>query len=206
MTPHFAGKPSGGRRLIQGERDEEHDERVRRLTNALVSRENWALGMLGAKKNNNEPLDFYQDTILSDYQWGSEINRIMDEQIIVRHDIFGASSVLSMSVRQPSIAIEVVKTHYPEEAAFAAFIEKSKREPFIVFFDVIRYKERNYGNTFVKVDEESRRICYRSYTFSVREGKVYKGNTPTEIKTSARLRIEVEKMLAGWDRYRAGKT
>ncbi|MGF6725992.1 hypothetical protein P3T43_005377 [Paraburkholderia sp. GAS41] len=204
-VPHFAGRPSGGRRLFQGERDEEHDERVTRLVNALSSQESWALGMLGAKKSNNEPPDFYQDTILSDYRWGSETNRIMDEQTIVRHDIFGASSTLSMSVRQPSIAIEVVKTHYPEEAAFTAFIEKSKREPFIVFFDVIKCKEQNYTNTFVKVDAELRRISYRPYTFLVREGKVYKGNRPTEIETSARLRIEVEEMIAAWQRYRAGK-
>jgi len=161
--------------------------------------------MVGAKKSNNEPPDFDQDTILSDYRWGGEITRIMDEGTIVRHDIFGASSALSMSVRQPSIAIEVVKTHYPEEAAFATFIERSKREPFIVFFDVIRYKEKAYKNTFVKIDEVLRRICYRSYTFMIREGKVYKGNSPTEIETSARLRIEIEKMLAGWDRYHAGK-
>lgn len=204
-APHFAGKPSGGRRLSQGERDKEHDGRVERLVNALSSRESWILGRLGTKKKNNAPQDFYQEAILFDYRWGSEIHRIMDESIIVRHDVFGASSELSMSVRQPSIAIEVVKTHYPEEAAFTAFIEKSKREPFIVFFDVIWYKGKNYTNTFVKVDLELRRISYRAYTFLIREGKVYKGNMPTEIETSARLRIEVERMLDGWERHHAEK-
>lgn len=205
-VPHFVSKHSLTRRLLQGKSDESHDARVNHLVGTLNGRDYWDLGMLGPKKANNEPRDFSRDFVLSEYEWDDEVQRIMDENTIVQHDVFGGTTKLSMSIRQPAIAIEVINTHYPEEEAFNAFLEKSKREPFIVFFDVIRYKGESYNNTFLKVDPKLGRISYERYTFLVREGGVYKGRKLTDIKTSTRLKIEIENMIDSWKQNSASKS
>ncbi|WP_186078779.1 hypothetical protein [Burkholderia gladioli] len=204
---HFSGKPGKVRRLIQGEKDPAHDRRVEYLRKKLSQGNgNWSLGELESKKDEKGNQKFRQLTTLFDYQWGSEIQQIMNEDVIVRHDVFGSSRQISMSVTQPSIAIEVVKTHYPEEAAFAAFMDKSRREPYIVFFDVIEYNKKEYFNSFVKVDAEALRIYYRSYTYSIRQGRVFKGGQPTDITTSAGLKIAIERMLDAWNEFQAKKS
>ncbi|MDR6584333.1 hypothetical protein [Herbaspirillum frisingense] len=194
-APHFAGKATEGRRLVQGERDKQHDKRVVELATTLQASPNWTLGLLG-KRTKNTPPTFTPKIELFNYRWGNEINQIVDKETIVRHDVFGASNSLAMSVRQPAIAIEVINTHYPDEAAFNSFIQKSLREPFIVLFDVIQFRGQNFSNLLVKIDPDTSRLCYRAYTYWIQKGSVYKGDYPQKkIDSYARLKIEMEDTL-----------
>lgn len=190
---HFAGKATEGRRMIEGEKNPTHDERVKELVSTLQGSANWTLGCLG-KGSANTSASFTSNFNLFNYRWGEEINQIMDQNTIVRHDVFGASDSLSMSIRQPAIAIEVINTHYPDEAAFNSFIQKSLREPFIVLFDVTEFKGKSLKNKFLKLDPDTGRISYRNTTYWIQKGAVYKGINPQEkINTYALLKIEMDK-------------
>lgn len=54
-----------------------------------------------------------------------------------------------MSIHHPWVAIEVINKHFPEEKAFTAMIELSKQIPFLVMFDLLTEKTKNY---FLKID------------------------------------------------------
>lgn len=102
-----------------------------------------------------------------------------------------------MSVNRPWIAIEVINTHYPEEAAFSAMLAASRNYPLVVLFDFTAQ-----WNTFVKVEKYDKRLRIRPWTFYIKEGAVWQGGSPTSINSSAEFKIELERMLSAWDEKR----
>lgn len=133
------------------------------------------------------------------YQWGSEIHRILNETAIVRHDIFGQSNELGMSVNRPWIAIEVINTHFPEEEAFAAMLETTKRIPLLILFDFTSHKNR-----FLNVDKATNRLVYRPWTYLIRNGQLWRGTSPTEITSSSLFKVSVEAMFKRWAEKKKG--
>jgi hypothetical protein len=188
---HFYSESSGRRALDRGENNPEHDERVFELAQALHTfGDGWRLAyqaLAGA-----EPETIFGP--LPAYTWGAEVTRILTADNSLRHDIYGDWGI-RMSVRRPSIAIEVVNTHYPEEATFSALLAKSAEVPLVVLFDFTRFVR---GRVLV-VDEASQSIVFRSYAFSIFEGCVWLGKTPRkDITTSQHLEVAVKKRYEGW--------
>lgn len=194
-VPHFYEITSRARRVFSGEDDPTHNNRVKDLHDKLQELESWAL-VLTTKDKATGNATHEEILKLPQYDWGKETHRILDEKAIVRHDIFGQAPDLAMSVRRPWIAIEVVHTHFPEEEAFAAFLETSKRLPLIVLFEHTARR-----NTFVKVDDKNNLLQISRWTYYIKDGCVWQGREKTSIATSARLQIELLGMLKRWDDY-----
>ncbi len=194
-VPHFYEITSRTRRVFGGEDDPTHNNRVKELHDKLQALDRWAL-VLTTKDKATGNIDHHEILQLPQYGWGKETHRILDEKAIVRHDIFGQSPDLAMSVRRPWIAIEVVHTHFPEEEAFAAFLETSKRLPLIVLFEHTARR-----NTFVKVDDREGLLQISRWTYHIKDGCVWQGGEKTSISTSAHLQIEFLGMLKRWDDY-----
>jgi hypothetical protein len=195
ITPHFYEiNNSGSRKVYGGEDNDLHDGRVKQLTKDLTGFSCPFSLVLKASARDNEVI---QTLIkMPEYQWGYEVHRILNADIMVRHDIFGQSAELGMSVQRPWIAIEVIYTHYPDEKAFSALLEQSKAVPLIVLFDLASNK-----NTFLKVDTENKQLQIRPWTYYIKEGAVWRGERKVpHITTSTRLQIEIEALLKRWKR------
>lgn len=192
-TPHFyeITEERETRKVFAGEKDPTHDARVEDLTLSLQGLGPWFLSEMG--QYNKDGTTYSDGERIPEYKWGAEVYRIFDENTVVRHDIFGQSTELSMSVRRPSIAIEVINTHFPEEEAFSAFLRLSKEIPYIVLFDFTEFK-----NAFLRVDPPSSRLAYRPWTYKVKDGALWRGNTLTTITSSTQFEIDVKNMLNRW--------
>lgn len=199
-TPHFYAKSTGKRGFFRSkDNDPAHDSRVNQLCQSLQELGPWSLTMVRNEKKGNEKAMAYADAFkrLPEYSWGTEVSRILSSEVIVRHDIFGQPSELSMSIRQPWVAIEVVNTHFPEEAAFSAMLTASAQFPLIILFELTAY--RNY---FVAVNHSRKSLQYSNWTYLIQDGAVWQNGARTNITTSARLKIEVDGMLSRWAKYR----
>lgn len=197
VTPHFAELPGEKttRKVFEGEKDKTHNERVSFLMERLVESERLDLVLAHQAVEGIEEIDTLY--CLPRYQWQAEVHRIMDAQSLVRHDIYGQSSALSMSVNRPWIAIEVINTHYPDDQAFSAILNASRCYPLIALFDFT-----SNPNTFVKVDVANKHLRIRPWSFYIKDGQLWKGKRPTNILTSTHFKLEVDKMLAGWKKKR----
>lgn len=193
--PHFYSESTGKRRVSAFETDDLHNKRVSDLLNKLNLLNNFSL-ILRTKKD-----DLNCDEIIQkfpQYEWDAEVHRILSESTIVRHDIFGHYIKPAMSVNRPWIAIEVVHTHFPEEAAFAAILEASKNYPLLVIFDLTARP-----GTFCKIDIGLNALIISRWTYYIQDGLVHQNNQPKHnIKTSARLEIEVKSLIKKWDEYK----
>jgi hypothetical protein len=195
--PHFfqKGEPSG--KVYSGERDRTHDLRVRRLATALSGFSGpWKLAF-----GPNSSSVAQSELQLPKYSWEEEVVRAVEVRTLVRHDIFGADLTLSMSYLRPTVAIEVIHTHYPEEAAFQGMLSQSARAPYGVFFDHTRRP-----NTFVKVDTNEQQLIYSRWTFHIKDGTVHQGHQARpDIRTSAALQMALDGLIDDWDRFRSSR-
>ena len=195
-TPFFCATAIGKRSvLFAAESNPAHNHRINELLTALKSLDRWSLALMDKPLNaKNLHAPKYENVLkMPKYQWGTEIHRILAEDSIVRHDLFGQSTELEMSVLRPWVAIEVVHTHFPDEKTFSILLGTSKRMPLTVFFDFTEYPD-----SFVKVDTTQKILQYRPWTYFIRDGRVWKGRNATTISTSARLQIEVKAMTKEW--------
>lgn len=194
MRPHFyeISKSTGTRVLFTGEVDATHNARVAELLKQLADCEPLEFVLLhpgrGDIAERAERL-----ASLPEYKWGGEVHRILSKDAIVRHDIFGQTPELRMSIIRPWIAIEVINTHYPEETAFSAMLAASRDFPFVVLFDFTAHP-----NTFVKVDKFAKRLRIRPWTFYIKEGALWQGGSATSINSSAQFKIELVRMITAW--------
>lgn len=200
--PHFMerGDRTGNRILRGGEDDPRHNARVDELVKALSSITELSLGIKEPSKVKGGEDKLYKLFDLPDYQWEDEVHRIQDANTIVRHDVYGQRLELSMSVLFPWIAIEVINTHYPEEDTFAALLKTSENVPLIVLFDFV-----SHPNTFVKVNLSEKLLQLRPWSYYIKKGQVYQGDYPTDITSSARLKIEFDAMVNRWAEKRKTK-
>lgn len=192
IIPHFyeIGTNSGARKVYTGEVDPTHNARVVQLATALSDLDTVSLVLKDLDKSGGAIKELFK---LPGYKWAPEVHRILKADAIVRHDVFGQSLELGMSIHRPWIAIEVIHTHYPEEEAFAALLETSKNVPLIVLFDLTAKP-----NSFIRVNKDTETLQIRPWTFYIREGAVWKGEERTKINTSARLKIDVDSLLDWW--------
>lgn len=188
---HFYSESTGQRAFDGGEHNPAHDSRVADVLASLKRlKDGWSLAY--QQVASESPLPVFGP--LPAYVWDAEVTRIVGPRACVRHDIYGDWGI-HMSVRRPAIAIEVVNTHYPEEATFEALLAQSAAIPLVVLFDFTRARR----NQLVVVDEENQRVSLRSYTFSITDGSVWLGNERREdITTSARLRVAADKRYGSW--------
>lgn len=185
--PHFkAPADSIVRRVLGFEKNPIHDQRIDFLLSELdVPEQNWKLTE-----------SYYADRELvtnelfkvSDYSWGKEIHRFVSVGAVARHDLFGQSQQIEMSIFRPWIAIEVINTHYPDEETFEALVELTRMFPFIVLFDCTDRK-----NYFLKVDSDSRTITTRLY---LRGGSIWSHGKPIATQSSAGLEIFAKSEIA----------
>ncbi|WP_454808322.1 hypothetical protein [Paraburkholderia fungorum] len=198
-VPHFYEIAPRTRKVFTGEADPTHDRRVNDLHDRLQALDAWVLA-LTTQRGPSGDYDYEEILRLPPYSWGTETHRILNANVIVRHDIFGQSQDLAMSIRRPWLAIEVVHTHFPEEEAFTAFLDTSKRFPLVVLFEHTARR-----NVFVKVDNKRGLLQISRWTYYIRDGFVWRGDRKTNISTSAHLQVEFLKMLKGWDDYAKSK-
>jgi hypothetical protein len=74
--------------------------------------------------------------VADEYHWTKETQRILSGGGIVRHDIFGSRHTNVMSINEPTVAIEVVATHFPEQASLDDMVHWTRLTPSIVCFDL----------------------------------------------------------------------
>ncbi|AWV43778.1 hypothetical protein CD201_03830 [Hafnia alvei] len=186
--PHFyAPDKSQVRTVIMNESDPLHNKRLDEILSKLKLKTKWKV-MVGVFIDNK--LEREPKFILEDYLWGGEINRITSSTTIVRHDIFGKTKKLSMSIFEPCVAIEVINTHYPSKQTFNEMINASKNFPYIIIFDLIKTKKKNY---FLKINENNNEITPLYYIYN---GVVWKGGTELGgIIDSTMLEIELKNAM-----------
>jgi hypothetical protein len=158
QTPHFYCRSKTIRTIDKNRLDKskKHDDRIDDLINDLKSVNTFKIGYYTFDKNLEEK---YFETLLSikDYSWDKEVHRIISSDSRVIHDIFGAELSLSMSQKKPNIAIEVVKTHFPEKNTFEKLLKLSEEFPLLIIFD-FTIKKNYYFQ--VKSDENLIRISH----------------------------------------------
>ncbi|HNN44979.1 MAG TPA: hypothetical protein PKN34_02915 [Azospira sp.] len=184
---HFYEPNSVGGRSVSGYEngnDPAHDLRVEENLVNLLSSKRWKVGF----KNGDQ---FQQIFDVSHYDWDIEVHRIVSKDIIIRHDLFGQSKFVGMSVFRPWVAIEVIHTHFPEEKTFSALMSLSRHIPLVVLFDVV--SRRNY---FLKIDPAAGTVRCSYYLY---EGQVWNGEKPTDIRTALGLKATIESRLRRLD-------
>lgn len=198
IRAHFYELPGSpvSRAIFEGEKDKAHNDRVDYLLGKLKTSKKLEMVIAHPARAGVEQIDLL--FTLRDYEWRTEVHRVLNVDAIVRHDIFGQRLELEMSINRPWVAIEVINTHYPDERAFAAMLAASKNYPMIVLFDFTAHP-----NTFVKIDMPTKRLRIRPWSFYIKDGALWKGDSPTAIQTSILFQIELEKMLAAWVASRA---
>ena len=180
---HFTalGEPSG-RTVFSGEagNDKTHDIRVEALLEKLTKS---AYFVVESIFNQNKQRSFQLLSKLYEYQWGKEVHRIVSEEAVIRHDLFGQPREIEMSIHRPWVAIEVIHTHFPEEAAFRGMVSVSRAMPLMVLFDCT-----DVPDYFLRVLPEQKRIETRLYMLG---GAVYLDNNKLDVASAAGLRAEV---------------
>ncbi|WP_405077722.1 hypothetical protein [Pectobacterium versatile] len=183
----YAPDKSQVRTVMSVENDPLHNKRIDEILNNLKLKTKWKV-MVGVFIDNK--LEREPKFILEDYSWGSEINRITSSTTIVRHDIFGETKKLSMSIFEPCVAIEVINTHYPSEKTFNEMINTSKNFPYVIIFDLIKTKKKNY---FLKINPNKNEITPLYYIYN---GIVWKGGTELgDVINSTMLEIELKSVI-----------
>lgn len=187
-THHFYIKGSQGPRVFKGERSVEHDGRVKHLLSRLNEiGDEWQLRYKPSTDSHDVEL------VLPAYMWGKEVVRSVEAATAVRHDILGTKLSLATSYLRPTLVIEVIHTHYPEEEAFAGMLSQSARGPYRVVFD-----HTARSNYFLQTEHEGRFLAYGRYTWHIKDGAVWQGGKPAypTITTSRELRDKLERFLA----------
>ena len=171
-SPHFFCK-SSVRDCDKNRKDksQKHDKRVDDLVKKLNRLDHINIGYYTFDDENKK---FFETLVsLKDYTWGSEISRIIDSTYRVQHDVFGANLSLSMSTRKPFIAIEVVKTHFPEKRTFEGLLKLTKDIPLLIILDFTIK-----SNYYCQVIEDENRLRISHYIYN---GAVWNGDKETKI-------------------------
>jgi hypothetical protein len=198
ITSHFAKIPEEKTpydHLVRNESNPAHDIRVARHFQALLQLKHFSL-VIKYPGVSAKPLKIFPK--MPQYVWETEAQRFCGGKIIVRHDLLGHCPSPSMSIRRPTIAIEVINTHYPEERAFAAMLNESREKPTVILFDLVQG-----GYSFVSVDPKQMEIEVRPWAYYIWNGLVYKGAEVTEISTPSELKLELEALVRAFDRKKA---
>ncbi|MDP2596402.1 hypothetical protein [Alteromonas stellipolaris] len=167
-SPHFYC-PSEERNYDKNNKDksEKHDERVKEIVCSLQELEKFKVGYYnfenGVDENGKKTSEKFFETLVSleKYTWSSEVSRILNSKLRVQHDVFGTNIELGMSQRKPFMAIEVVKSHFPEKNTYEGLIELSKQIPLLVAFDFT--KKKNY---FFQIDQRLKRVRVSIYIYN----------------------------------------
>jgi len=184
---HFRAEVTGVRGFDKGENSPAHNARVGAL---LRLEDGWSVGY---QTQANEPIERIFGPLPA-YNWGKEVTRILSSTALARQDVYGDSGI-RMSIRKPSIAVEVVQSHYPEEATFTALLAHTAQVPSIVFFDFTLAS----ANALVRIDLKAQALIFRSYTFAITDGALWIGpERLDQVKTSAHFEVLARKRYRGW--------
>lgn len=155
VRPHFWG-PSAPtiQNLFYGERDPTHDAHVAASLKKLSAAETWTW------------LD--KNIVFRGYDWRDEVFRVLTPQATVRHDIFGQLRGPHTTHVRPSVAIEMIYTHYPEEDALTGYLDASRGMPSVVLFD-----RAGFGPKYMKIDPKAATIWAKFFVF---DGSVWGTN------------------------------
>jgi hypothetical protein len=183
--PHFYAKSEHKRSEFRGENNPAHNLRVERVLERLSRLEaGWKLVF----EDYDAPPEVLYDC-MPKYTWDKEVTRILTDSTAVRHDIYGEHLQLRTSDIRPSVAVEVVHSHYPDDASFSAMLEETQRLPKLILFDHT-FKD----NKFVRVESPSK-VIVRYFSFWMKEGKVYHGNKGGKITNARELRLALEQRV-----------
>jgi len=164
ITPHFYRRSKNVRSYDRNDKDksETHDDRIEELVEALKNTEELNIGYYRfegkpkedeTKEEREKRRSFETLFKITDYSWAAESTRIVSSNLRVRHDVFGASKSHSMSERKPYVAIEVVRTHFPEKDTFEGLLSLSKQIPLLV---VLNFTSKpNYFCQLLKNEKNS---------------------------------------------------
>jgi hypothetical protein len=123
---------------------------------------------------------------IEEYNWKDEVHRIISEETIIRHDLFGQSKLIAMSIFRPWVAIEVINTHFPDEETFSSMLELSKNVPFVALFDFISSPQLCSINT---------RTNEMKIVYYIKDGLLYKNDNPAKSQTTTGFQIEIAEYL-----------
>jgi len=182
-TPHFYSLQEGTRSVIRGEDSEKHNDRIKELLKILTeSSTAFNIGYFTFEEDGTK--QFNPLATLKNYTWGKEINRYISSNSICRHDIYGQRQEIAQSSLFPSVGIEVINSHYPDNAAFDGWISLSQIVPLLITFDIIDKK-----NYFLKIDPRNNQIRVIYYIF---DGSVWKNERRrTDIISAGAFREEL---------------
>lgn len=172
----------------------EHEERIRELMGRLRSRTEWVVRHAPPYKRPAK----VEVARLVGYQWGGEVTRGLSYDILARHDIYGHRATLASSPLLPSLAIEVVHTHYPEDEVVAALVRASEVLPIVVLFD---YADR--ANWFLTIDPTDGFI---DADFVLSRGQFWCQGQLTPHKTAVDLKLAMKRRRAERQKYADSKS
>ena len=186
-SPHFFCRVKRIREFkYRSETDEAHQERIETHLNTMGSC-NWLVGSKCWTKDFNG--EFVGVFTLKNYKLGKEITRALTDSIRYRHDIFGAYDSLSTSARFPLFAIEVIKSSYPCEETFQAWLAISKIHPYFIAFDHL-----DKTNYIFQLQEKENRIRTIFYIY---DGDVWKnGERLEDCDTANKFKSQLEQIIA----------
>jgi hypothetical protein len=187
--PHFALRIGERQAFIYDRpRSDIHDKRVQELSDTLRAfrQSNWFL-----QTWSNDTDNATTSLECPAYVWEKEVTRGVGSKSYLRHDIFGCHLDFRTSYLRPSIAIEVIDTHYPEELVFAAMLAQSKHSPLLVLFDHVKVPGR-----FVRAYSRTRRLMYSSDAFLIQDGAVWRDGKALKINNVTELRYQLESYIS----------
>lgn len=167
----------------RGETSKRHADRVKKLLEQLQSQHY----LFGYRTFENGTPIFNPLFNSKNYAWAKEVTRTLSGEIQWRHDLFGAEATHRHTERYPWIAIEVIDSHFPDEAVLETWLELSSRFPYFVVFDFV--ERRNY---YLEVDQTKQqvRVVYFIYDGSMwRSGAQWNKCTATFFKEKVRSEI-----------------
>ncbi len=190
VIPHFydrvEGVPRDGQRREFLNRDASstaHGNRIDDLVRVLNGLQRCELVI--------EPFHQPRETLaeLIDYHWSTEAARSITSTASVRHDVFGQANSNWMTVGQPTVAIEVIDSHWPEEQSLAAMIEHSVHTPALIIFDLI-------GSRLCRLDEKEETLLALFY---IQNGEIKKDGRPLGTKVMANGKPTSRKVTTSLD-------
>lgn len=111
----------------------------------------WMKGY-GAKGKKYDELDVERFVLgdIGGYDWKKNTEQFSLSLGNVRPDIIGTPQTIP-SEQHPSIIIEVINSHYPSEATWAAYVQHTIERPLLILFDFT--EKKNYFLQVVPADE-----------------------------------------------------
>jgi len=183
-TPHFYCLTDRDYQVIERKESSPlHNDRVNNLLEILQQQEELVFYYRSFSSEDKEFVELFKG---EEYSWGKEVTRCLSDTYW-RHDIFGANSRHRHTKNSPWVAIEVIDSNFPSEAALEAWLTLSSDFPYFILFDFV--KVRNY---FFQIDIDKRRA---RVVYFIHDGALWRSGTRLDNCTAALFKEKVNEEI-----------